>query len=137
MTERKPAGTSVESWVEQQILRAQERGEFDNLPGAGKPIPGINEPYDEMWWVKGYARREGLSTEAMLPEPLRLRQEIARLPDTVRGLPSEQAVRDVVAKLNQRIAAWLRAPSGPQVVVRPVDADETVRQWRADRQRHL
>src|ERR671931_357603 len=29
-----------ESAVEKQIREAQERGEFDNLPGAGKPLSG-------------------------------------------------------------------------------------------------
>jgi hypothetical protein len=29
-----------ESLIEQQIRLAQERGEFDNLPGAGRPAPG-------------------------------------------------------------------------------------------------
>jgi hypothetical protein len=38
MTERKPPGMSFESWVDKQIREATERGEFDGLPGAGKPI---------------------------------------------------------------------------------------------------
>ena len=33
-----------ESWVEKQIREAQERGEFDNLPGAGKPLSGARRP---------------------------------------------------------------------------------------------
>lgn len=35
MTEQKPPGTSWESWIEQQIRRAQEEGAFDHPPGAG------------------------------------------------------------------------------------------------------
>jgi hypothetical protein len=34
------------------IREAMERGAFDNLPGAGKPIPDIDQPYDPMWWLK-------------------------------------------------------------------------------------
>jgi DnaJ family protein C protein 28 len=34
-----------ESWVDQQIREAQERGEFDNLPGTGKPIDLTPNPY--------------------------------------------------------------------------------------------
>jgi hypothetical protein len=134
MTERKPANTSFETWVEKQIREAAERGEFDNLPGAGKPIPGLHEPYDEMWWVRNYLRREGLSTEDLLPTPLRLRKEISRLPETVRALSTEREVRDAVSDLNRRIAAHVRAPSGPQVHVGPVNADDVVRRWRAERQ---
>jgi hypothetical protein len=133
MTERKPADVTFETWIDKQIRLAQERGDFDNLPGTGKPIPNLDKPYDELWWVKSYIHREGLSTEALLPTPLRLRKEIDRLADTVRDLPSEQAVRDVVEDLNLRIVDWLRAPSGPQVHVGPVDADSVVGQWRADR----
>ncbi|MEV0587999.1 DUF1992 domain-containing protein [Nonomuraea sp. NPDC050310] len=28
------------TWIDRQIREATERGEFDNLPGTGKPIPG-------------------------------------------------------------------------------------------------
>ena len=66
---------------------------------------------------------------------LRLRREVERLPDTVRGLPTERAVRKAVAELNRRIADWLRAPAGPQVHVGPVDVAEVVAAWRAERPR--
>ena len=132
MTERKPPGVSFESWVEKQIREAADRGEFDNLPGAGKPLPGLHGPREEQWWLKTYLRREGLSAEAVLPTPLQLRKEIERIPGTVRELCTEQAVREVVEKLNARIVDWLRAPSGPQVQVGLVNAQDVVEQWRAD-----
>jgi len=34
------------TWVDLQIRQAQERGEFDNLPGAGKPIEGLGGEHD-------------------------------------------------------------------------------------------
>lgn len=132
MEEHRPRHESV---VEEQIRKAQERGEFDNLPGKGKPLRGLDGPYDELWWVKELIRREGLPTDALLPTPLQLRKEVERLPETVRELPTEQAVRELVSELNHRIVAWLRAPagSGPRVLIRRVDADEVVRRWRAER----
>jgi DnaJ homologue, subfamily C, member 28, conserved domain len=133
VTERRPPGIGFETWIDKQIREAMDRGEFDNLPGTGKPIPGQGRLDDELWWVKDYIRREGLSTEALLPTPLRLRREIERLPETVDGLRSEQAVRDAVTKLNLRIMDWLRAPSGPQVHLAPVNADDVVEQWRVRR----
>jgi hypothetical protein len=54
MTERKPAGITVGSWIDQQISEATERGAFDNLPGAGQPLPKRNELDGETWvrdWV--------------------------------------------------------------------------------------
>ncbi|RVW09743.1 DUF1992 domain-containing protein [Prescottella agglutinans] len=130
MTERKPLRATFESWVETQIRGAYERGEFENLDGAGKPIPAGG---GDDWWVRGYLRREGLSADDLLPEPLRLRKDIERLPEVVRTARSEREVRDEVARINRRIAVWLRNPSGPQVPVRRVDADEVVDQWRAGR----
>jgi hypothetical protein len=122
-----------ESAIDQQIRRATERGDFDDLPGKGKPLPGLDGPDDENWWIKGYVRREGLSTDALLPTSLQLRKELDHLPTGVRDLPSERAVRDVAVELNRRVAEWLRAPSGPRVRIGPVNVDEVVRQWRESR----
>jgi hypothetical protein len=52
----------------------------------------------------------------------------------VRDLPTEQAVRSVVAELDLRIVNWLRAPSGPQVQLNTVHAENVMERWRADRQ---
>ncbi|MDA3630968.1 DUF1992 domain-containing protein [Saccharopolyspora sp. WRP15-2] len=134
MTERKPPGTTFESWVDRQIRTAQERGDFDDLAGAGKPLPGAGAPVEEQWWLKDYLRREGLSGEALLPTPLRLRREVERLPDAVRELTSERAVRDAAGDLNRRIVEHMRAPSGPQVAIGLVDVDELVAGWRTARQ---
>jgi hypothetical protein len=133
MTERKPPGMSFETWVDRQIREAEERGAFDNLPGAGKPLP--NRPFSADQWASDWARREGLETEAMLPEPLQLRREIDRLHDSVADLRSEEAVREVVEVLNRRIRDWIRYPTGPQVVVVPVDADAVVAEWRQAKQK--
>jgi len=122
-----------ESLIDEQIRMAQERGDFDNLPGKGKPLAGLNEPDDELWWVRRYISREGLSSDALLPTSLQLRKEIERLDESVRGLASEQAVRDAVAGLNRRIADWVRVPEGPSVPLKLVNADETVARWRAAR----
>jgi hypothetical protein len=133
MTERKPPGRSFESWVDKQIREATERGDFDNLPGAGKPIADLDRPYDEVW-VTNHLRREGLSSEDLLPTPLRLRKEVERFPETAAKLRTEVAVRDAAEELNTRIMAWLRAPFGPPIPVRPVKVEEAVERWRSDRE---
>ena len=38
--------SSTEELVEEQIRKARERGDFDNLPGAGKPIDLSENPYE-------------------------------------------------------------------------------------------
>jgi Domain of unknown function (DUF1992) len=123
----------LETWVEKQIREAAERGEFDNLPGSGNPIRWTNGADDEFWWVKDFLRREGLSTEALLPTSLRLRKEIERLPAAVHELRTEQEVRSAAEKLNQRIMAWLRTPTEPIVLLAPLDVDDVVREWRLTR----
>ncbi len=122
-----------ESLIDQQIRAAQERGEFDDLPGQGKPLPGRGGQDDDLWWVRQFLDREGLPSEALLPTSLSLAREIERLPDRVAKLPSEQAVREAVDDLNDRIGAYLRMPSDPYVPLRTVDTDETVATWRAGR----
>src|SRR4051794_33097113 len=103
------------SVVDAQIRAAEERGAFDNLPGAGKPIPGLMEPDDPMWWIKGFVRREGVPADAMLPPSLAMRREIEKLPETLRPMRSEKAVREYVEDLNHRIRRWIQIPVGPQV----------------------
>ena len=135
MTERKPIGTSYVSWIDQQIAEAQRRGSFDDLPGAGKPIPNLGREDAVQAWLRQYAQREGLSTEDMLPTSLRLRKQVERLPETVRELRSEREVRAVVSELNQQIVTARRFPDGPPVPVplADADADAMVSIWRDSR----
>jgi hypothetical protein len=135
MTERKPPGMSFETWIDRQIREARERGAFDELPGAGKPLPRTDQPFSIDRWVADWARREGLDTAAMLPEPLRLRREIDRLPETVADLRSERAVRDLVDDLNEQIKTALRRPSDLPIMVFPVDPEPVVERWRASRKK--
>src|ERR1700722_16375050 len=130
MTERKPPEITFASWIDQQINEAAERGAFDNLPGAGKPLPRRGEAADGQAWLRNYLRREGVSAEELLPVPLRLRKEVERLTGTVQDLRSEREVRDVVAELNQRIRQWRRIPVGPPVFLSLVDEEEMVARWR-------
>jgi hypothetical protein len=131
MTERKPPGMSFESWVDRQIRQAKERGEFDDLPGAGRPLPGAGTVDDENWWLRGYLERQG-ATDALVPPAIRLRKELDELPDTVRRLRSEQQVRSLVDAINERVEEVWRGPaSGPPVRLGKVDPDAMVALWRA------
>jgi hypothetical protein len=131
MTERKPAGVDFSSWVDQQIIDAERRGAFDNLPGAGKPIPARGEEADfGQAWARDYARREGVPETDLLPAPLKLRREIERLTEAVQAMGSEQEVRDTVADLNRRIVEWRRIPLGPPVFVPLANEEMLVSQWR-------
>ena len=52
-----------ESVVERRIREAMDRGEFDDLPGTGEPLPDAGSPYDELWWVKKWLKRNELGDD--------------------------------------------------------------------------
>jgi Domain of unknown function (DUF1992) len=127
----------VTSWYESRIDRAireaQERGEFDDLPGLGKRLPDDYAEYDEQWWIRGLAKRESLV--AALPPALALRREVEDLPAVVAKKSSEAAVRATVVDLNERILRARRGPvDGPPVSMNTVDVEHVVRLWRATQQ---
>ncbi|HET9871442.1 MAG TPA: DUF1992 domain-containing protein [Propionibacteriaceae bacterium] len=124
--------TPFESWIDRQVREAQERGEFDNLPGAGKPLPWLNGREDENWWVKALIEREKLS--APLPVSLALRKEVEDLPRTLADVGDERTARDIVEDVNARIRDALRRPlERPVAVLTIVDVDAAVEDWRRGR----
>ena len=131
MTERKPGGMTFTSWIDKQIAEATERGAFDNLPGAGKPIPHHGDEDAAQAWLREYLRKEGVSADALLPTPLRLRKAMDRLATEVAGMGSEDEVREAVGELNHQIREWRRIPVGPPIFVPLVDEDAMVSRWHA------
>ncbi|OII62911.1 MULTISPECIES: DUF1992 domain-containing protein [unclassified Streptomyces] len=128
MTERKPPGVTFESWVDRQIREAAERGAFQDLAGLGQPLPDDSAPYDELWWIKGKMRREGLSA---LPPALALRKEAEETLEQIARASSEAEVRRLATDLNEKIAAAVRRPPpGPALNLKPLDVEDLVRDWR-------
>lgn len=120
------AGVQYESWIDRQIREATERGEFDNLPSAGKPL---NLDPDEDWWIKAKLAHEDLG--ALLPGPLMLRREVERIQDTLADVERESVAREVLDDLNARIREYyLRPGPAPQIIVRLVDVEAELDAWR-------
>ena len=132
MTKRRPPGMSNQDWVESQIKLAQNQGEFENLPGAGKPLK-LADQHDPDWWVKEFLDREDIETEALLPPAMLLRKEKQQVHEKIRGMRRESEVRDYLADLNKRIRLSIRDTTGPVVPTGPVNEDAVVAQWRMDR----
>ncbi|WP_210586750.1 DUF1992 domain-containing protein [Streptomyces sp. GESEQ-35] len=132
MTERKPPGVPFESWVDKQIRDAERRGEFDRLPGAGKPFPpGADTAYDELWWIKRKMAREGWS---VLPPSLALRKEAEDALAAALVAPSERIVRKIITDVNVRLRDMMfKPPPGPPLGMKPYDVEDVVRQWRERR----
>ena len=121
-----------ESPVDKQIREAQERGEFDNLPGAGKPLD-LSDSGDPDWWVKRFAARENLDLGGALPGALGLRKEAAGYPESLVDVRTEEQVREVIEDYNTRVLAdRLRPAVGnlPPLIAKTLDVDEMVERWR-------
>ena len=123
-------------WVDLQVQRAIERGEFDNLPGMGKPIPDLDTTHDPNWWLKRFIEREQIT--GVLPPALALRVEDARLNDVLDAQASERRVRELLDDFNARIVSARRQLQGGPPVITPLrDVDSEVEAWRERRrERH-
>lgn len=119
-------------WVDQQIRAAMERGEFDDLPGRGKPLGDLGSPYDRDWWLKKLIEREHIT--GVLPPALQLRKEDAELDGVLDRETSEQSVRRTVEDFNRRVVeARRQLQGGPPVVTPTRDLDVEVTRWRERR----
>ncbi len=124
-----PTLSDWENSVERQIREGIERGEFDNLPGAGRPLEGIDGPRDEEWWVKQKLRREKVS---YLPPALAVRKELEVALARIAEATSERTVRQVVTEINARIVQVnSRTIHGPPSTVSPLDVEVVVERWKA------
>ncbi len=133
MTRRKPPDVSPATWVERQIRDAAANGAFDDLPGAGKPLPNLGRSQDDLAWMAAYLKRENVEIDALLPPALALAKEVEQLPLRLLRERTEERARALVDDLNTRILRALAAPQiGPPLRARPVDVDAALAQRRAD-----
>jgi hypothetical protein len=125
-----PGVPKWENWVDRQIREAAERGEFDNLPGAGKPLK-LRYPDDPDWWVRQKIEDEHL--EDILPAPLALRRAKQDIQTTLADVRDEATARAVVEDLNDRIREAMSQPprSGRQIIVGLLDVEATLATWRS------
>ncbi|WP_036961709.1 DUF1992 domain-containing protein [Promicromonospora kroppenstedtii] len=115
--------------ADMHIRNAIERGEFDNLPGSGKPLD-LPDRHDPDWWLKNLMKRERI---VLLPPSIQLRMEDAALDGRLDELWSEADVRQEIEEFNQRVLRGrYQPPAGPPLVTMPRDVEATVAAW-ADR----
>ncbi|HWT34449.1 MAG TPA: DUF1992 domain-containing protein [Microbacterium sp.] len=117
------------AYVETVIQQAIRRGEFDDLPGAGKPLPGLGDHHDPDWWIRRKIQTEKLT--GLGPPALMLRVEDRELDERLDRLHRESDVREAVEDFNRRVVeARRQLLGGPPVVTPTRDVDEAVRAWR-------
>ena len=130
MTQRKPPGVPFEGFADAQIRKAREEGQFDDLPGKGKPLD-TQDVYDPLWWGKQLVRREGIS---VLPPALEIRRTVERELERIDQLKSEHQVRGTIAALNDKIRLVNRSNvSGPPTTQAILDVEKVVSGWREAR----
>lgn len=133
-SKKAPGTMSVEErsrYVDTVVDQAMRRGEFDNLPLHGKPIPGLTGTHDPDWWIKGLIERENIT--GLLPTA-QLRKDDAELDDRLDLEAMEERVREIVAEFNASVVdARRQLQGGPPVVTPTRDVDEEVRRWQARR----
>jgi hypothetical protein len=119
-------------FVETAIQVAIRRGEFDDLPGAGKPLEGLGTHHDPDWWIRRKIETENLT--GLGPPALLLRTEDRELNDQLDALSRESDVRDVLEDFNRRVVdARRQLMGGPPVVTRTRDVDAEIAAWRVRR----
>ncbi|WP_309066247.1 J-domain-containing protein [Microbacterium sp.] len=120
------------AYVETAIQQAIRRGDFDNLPGAGKPIDGLGTHHDPDWWIRRKIENENLS--GLGPPALMLRVEDRELDGELDTLSREEDVRAVVEDFNRRVReARRQLLGGPPVVTKLRDVDAEIAAWRERR----
>ena len=131
--EKNAAGQSMmearAQYVEMAIQQAIRCGEFDNLPGAGKPLTNLERGYDPDWWIRQKIEREKIT--GLGPPALTLRTENAELDARLDRAHSEAAVTEILNDFNSRIVAARRQlQGGPPVVTPTRDVAEQLTLWR-------
>lgn len=134
--ERGSTAADRAAYVETAIQQAIRRGEFDDLPGAGRPLEGLDGTHDPDWWIRRKIRTEQLT--GLGPPALMLRVEDAELRDRLDALSREEDVREALADFNRRVIEARRQLQGGPPVVTPLrDVDAEVAAWTARRSRRF
>jgi hypothetical protein len=134
MSQNADWASRFESALDRQIRAAEERGEFDDLPGKGKPLPSESAPYRPDWWVNQVVQRENAGAFA-IPPVLAVRKIADELRAGATAFASEHEVREAVDDYNERADAVRSLPQeGRRAVILPrLKPDEIVETWRAQR----
>lgn len=112
---RKPA-RDWDSIVEKAIREAQERGEFDNLPGAGKPIRWDDEHVPPEWRMAHRILKNAGLAPMWIEDDKRIRQE-----------------RKALRELLERFEAWYREEVATLANLMPSEAEARLEELEAAR----
>jgi hypothetical protein len=86
--------------VERKIQEAMERGEFDNLPGQGKPLLLEEDSHIPEELRVAY---KILKNADCLPPELEAKKEIRQMEDLLANIPDEKERYKLIKKINYMI----------------------------------
>lgn len=95
----------LDSLIDQIVGAAAKRGEFDDLPGAGKPLPSVENPQDA---VLARIMKEADATSPVVI----IRKQILAAQDKLKGLTNPDARKaemQVIADLHTQLALEMEA----------------------------
>lgn len=126
--------------AERRIREAIERGDFDDLPGAGRPLD-LRGAGDPDWWLRRKLEdeqldRDGLDAPSLAPGALGLRRERERLPARLARIRDDDEARAVIEDYNRRVREdRLRPTPGlPAGIIAPIaDVESLLADRRAAR----
>lgn len=129
MTQRKPNDVSWESWTERLIQNGHQDGAFDDLDGHGRPIDGLGDVHDDMWWVKAKLRDEDLN---YLPPTIAIRAERQEAIDAALSAQTEGEAREIIEHVNTHIRYInSHATAGPPSSVMAIEIGAFIERWRS------
>ncbi|GAB2541354.1 DnaJ family domain-containing protein [Brachybacterium huguangmaarense] len=112
------------------VDEAIARGDFDDLPGAGRPLD-LPRVHDPDWWIRQRLRDEDLDRDALLPAGALLRREREAIGTTLEALDTEDQVRAYLEDFNARVLEDRRRNPIAVISAVPVDVEDRVERWRA------
>ncbi|MCF8119829.1 MAG: DUF1992 domain-containing protein [Deltaproteobacteria bacterium] len=89
-----------EKIIEERIKEAQQKGEFDDLPGRGAPIVLEDDSHVPEDLRLAY---KVLKNGDCLPPELALKKEIRQMEDMLDGIPDEKEKYRQIKKINYKI----------------------------------
>lgn len=116
-------------WVDGAVEEAIARGDFADLPGAGKPLD-LPASHDPDWWIKQRLSEDDVDRDALLPVVVLLRREYERRDDTLAALRDEESAREYAEDFTARVRADRAANPLARMLAPELDAEAAVKRWR-------